>query len=263
MLGRFVEEARRRVAESRRVCPLDRLAHLARLVPPAVDLAERLGRPGVQLIAEIKRRSPSRGDLRPDLDPATLATAYADGGAAALSVLTEPAHFAGSLDDLLAARAGLRRAGMNLPILRKDFIVDSYQVVEARAYGADAVLLIVGALEPDALAQLYGEVQRWGMSALVEVHNQAELAQALAIEPRMVGLNSRNLRDMTVDLATVEQLRPLVPPGTLVVAESGIHGREEVRRLRALGVDAMLVGEALVRATCPQAVARALVEAGQ
>ena len=263
MLERILADARLRVAESRGARPLAELERLAALVPPAIDLAGHLRRPGVQLIAEIKRRSPSRGDLRADLDPAALATQYADGGAAALSVLTEPLHFGGSLADLRAARLALRLAGMPLPILRKDFVVDPYQVVEARAYGADAILLIVAALEGEELSLLYGEARRCGLAALVEVHDEAELERALAITPQIVGLNSRNLRDMAVDLRVVERLRPLVPPGTLVVAESGVRGAGDVRRLRDLGVDAILVGEALVRSGRPLELSRELVEAGQ
>jgi len=263
MLERILAATRCRVAASREARPLAALEHLAALAPPPIDLAGRLRRPGVQLIAEIKRRSPSRGELRPDLDPASLAAAYAGGGAAALSVLTEPAYFGGALPDLLAARAGLRLARCALPILRKDFIVDPYQVVEARAHGADAVLLIAAALAPDDLARLYAEAHSWGMSALVEVHDERELEPALAIGPQIVGINSRNLQDMSVNLQTVERLRPLVPAGMLVVAESGVRSPDDIRRLRALGVDAVLVGEALVRAASPLAAARELVEAGQ
>jgi indole-3-glycerol phosphate synthase len=263
MLGAIVAATRQRVAESCAARPAAGLDRLARLVPPAIDLAARLRRPGVQLIAEIKRRSPSRGDLRPDLVPATLATAYADGGAAAISVLTEPDHFGGALGDLMAARIGLRLAGFSLPLLRKDFIIDPYQVVEARAHGADAVLLIVAALAPAELAALYAEARRWGMSAVVEVHDEAQLERALAVAPQIVGINSRNLHDLSVDLRVIERLRSLVPAGTLVVAESGIRSPEEVPALRALGVDAMLVGEALVCAACPLEAARQLVEAGR
>jgi len=263
MLDRLVAAARRRVAASREAWPQPALEKLASLVPPPADLVERLRAPGVQLIAEIKRRSPSRGDLRPDLDAGSQAVAYADGGAAALSVLTEPDYFGGSLADLEAARAALRRARHNLPILRKDFLVDPYQVVEARAHGAAAVLLIVAALTDGELSALYAEACRWGLSALVEAHDSADLARALGLRPAIVGINSRNLRDLSVDPASVERLRPLVPPGILVVAESGIGGPTDVHRLKDLGVQGMLVGEALVRAPCPAALARDLVEAGR
>lgn len=263
MLERILADTRQRIVASREAAPPATLERQAAAATPALDLAAALRGPGVQLIAEIKRRSPSRGDLRPALDPAAQAGAYARGGAAALSVLTEPTYFAGALADLAAARAGLAAAGRALPILRKDFILDSYQVLEARAHGADAILLIVAALTAHELAGLYHEAERWGLGALVEVHDQAELESALALQPAIIGINSRNLRDMTIDLRVIERLRPQVPPGTLVVAESGIQGEDDVRRLRALGVDAMLVGEALVRAARPEEQARALVEAGR
>lgn len=263
MLGDILTATRRRVEEQRAVRPQHVLERLAASAPPALDLAAALRRPGVQLIAEIKRRSPSRGSLHPDLNPAALAVAYGQGGAAAVSVLTEPAFFGGSLDDLAAARAGLRCEGQSLPILRKDFILDPYQVAEARAHGADAVLLIVAALSGADLRRLYGQACALGLSVLVEVHNEAELDQALAMQPSIVGINSRNLHDMTVDLTVVERLRPLAPAGVLVVAESGIHSVEDVRRLRSMNVDAMLVGEALVRAANPAELTRQFVEAGQ
>ncbi len=263
MLERLVAHARFRAAAAREAQPQAALERLASLVPPPLDLAERLRGPGVQLIAEVKRRSPSRGDLRPGIDAGSQAVAYADGGAAALSVLTEPEHFGGSLADLEAARAALRRARYSLPILRKDFLVDAYQVVEARAHGADAVLLIVAALTDRELPALYVEARRWGLSALVEVHDSGDLARALALGPAIVGINSRNLRDLSVDPTIVERLRPLVPAGILVVAESGIGGPADARRLKDLGVQGMLVGEALMRTPTPAALARELVEAGR
>ena len=263
MLERILADTRRRLARSQALRPLSLLARQAEAAPPPLDLAAALAQPGVQLIAEVKRRSPSRGELCPGLHPAALAAAYARGGAAALSVLTEPQHFGGSLADLAAARAGLDGAGRRLPILRKDFFVDPYQVVEARAHGADAILLIVAALDPARLARLLAEARRWGLAALVEVHSEEELDQALTLGPRIVGLNSRNLADMTLDPAVVERLRPRIPPETLVVAESGIRGPADVRRVRQAGVDAVLVGEALVRAADAQALARDLVEAGR
>jgi indole-3-glycerol phosphate synthase len=263
MLEQILEDTRRRIAAARAACSQDRLEHIAAGQPQARDLAAALAGPGVQLIAEIKRRSPSRGALAPGLDPRALAGEYALGGAAALSVLTEPNHFAGSLADLAAAREGLRAAGRDLPLLRKDFMLDRYQVVEARVRGADAILLIVAALNPEGLRGLCAEARRWGLSVLVEVHNEAEVSRALDLGGALLGINARNLCDMTVDLATVARLRPLIPAGVRVVAESGIHGPDDVRRLRDLGVDAMLVGEHLVRAGAPRAAVRELVEAGQ
>ena len=263
MLERILADTRRRLEEA---CPaplIQELERLASSVPAPADLAAALSAPGVQLIAELKRRSPSRGDLAPGLDPAIQAVHYAHGGAAAISVLTEPVHFRGSLADLASARAGTLRAGFDLPILRKDFILDPLQIVEARAFGAAAVLLIAAALPAGDLARLYDEACRWGLSALCEVHDERDLEAALAVGPRLVGINSRNLRDMSVDPGVVERLRPQVPPGVLVVAESGVHGPADVRRLRDLGVDAVLVGEALVCAADPEGMARSLVEAGR
>ena len=250
------------MSERQQAQPLNVIERLAERTTQPHDLASILRRPGVQLIAEIKRRSPSRGDIQPDLAPGPLAVRYAEGGATALSVLTEPDFFGGSLCDLAEARSGLMAGGFTLPILRKDFIIDPYQVVEARAYLADAILLIVAALLPADLALLYAEARRWGLSVLVEVHNAAELEQAIAIEAEIIGINSRDLHDMSVNLAVVERLRPRIPSGVRVVAESGIRSAEDVRRLRDMDVDAILVGETLVRAADPVATARRLVEAG-
>ncbi len=263
MLDRILADTRRRVEALRHEPRLPGLEGLAQAAPPPPSLAERLRAPGVQLIAEVKRRSPSRGDLAPGLDPAALATGYACGGAAAISVLTEPFHFNGSLADLDAVRTALQRDWAALPLLRKDFLLDPIQVMEARAYGAAAVLLIAAALAPGDLARLYQEAEGWGLGALCEVHDERDLDAVLTLGARIVGINSRNLRDMTVDLGVVERLRPRAPAGVLVVAESGVRGPADVRRLRDLGVDAVLVGEALVCAPDPEKAARALVEAGR
>jgi indole-3-glycerol phosphate synthase len=266
MLERILESTRRRVAASMALQPPESLAGLASGSEPPLDFAAALRRPGIALIAEVKRRSPSRGDLRPDLDPAMLAEAYRRGGAAAISVLTEPEHFRGSLADLAAARAALPRNpswGEPVPVLRKDFTLHPYQVMESRVAGADAILLIVAALTDGDLATLSDEARRWGLACLVELHDEAELERALTIRPQIIGINSRNLRTMEVDLTVVERLRPAVPPDVLVVAESGVRGPEDVRRLREVGVDAILVGEALVRSASPETMARALVEAGR
>ncbi|MCL6429769.1 MAG: indole-3-glycerol phosphate synthase TrpC [Anaerolineae bacterium] len=266
MLELILESTRRRVLASMSMRPPAALAELAARTEPPVDFATALRRPGIALIAEVKRRSPSRGDLRPDLEPAALAEAYRRGGAAAISVLTEPQHFGGSLADLAAVRAALPRnlsRGEPVPVLRKDFTVHPYQIMEARVAGADAILLIVAALTDGDLAALSDEARRWGLACLVEVHDEAELARALRIDPQIIGINSRNLRTMEVDLTVVERLRPAVPPGILVVAESGVRGPEDVRRLRDVGVDAILVGEALVRSPSPEATTRVLVEAGR
>jgi indole-3-glycerol phosphate synthase len=206
------------------------------------------------LIAECKKASPSKGLLRPAYDPAWLARTYAAHGAAALSVLTDEPFFQGSVNDLSAARAA---AG--LPALRKDFIVDRYQIYEARAAGADAVLLIVAALcleQLRALQQLIGDL---AMVALVEVHNEAEVETALQINPKLLGVNNRNLHDFSVDLQTTARLRKCIPPDITLVAESGIHTAADVSCVRDMGVDAILVGEALVTAGDVGAKVRELV----
>jgi indole-3-glycerol phosphate synthase len=206
------------------------------------------------LIAECKKASPSKGLLRPEYDPAQLARTYAENGATALSVLTDEKFFQGSLNDLSAARAA---AG--LPALRKDFIVDSYQVYEARAAGADAVLLIVAALNPEQLQELHQLINEVSMTALVEVHDEAEVETALKIEPKLMGVNNRNLHDFSVDLRTTARLRKCIPANIALVAESGIHTAEDVARVRDMGVDAILVGEALVTASDVGAKVRELV----
>lgn len=217
-------------------------AEAARLPAPR-DFAAALRAPGVSLIAEIKRASPSKGAIRPDLDPVVLARCYAENGAAAISVLTDGKYFGGSLDDLRAVRQAV-----DLPVLRKEFVVDPYQVYEARAAGADALLLIAAVLDDDELAQLGALALELAMSALVEVHNEVELARALRIDPRIVGINNRDLKTFAVDLENTARLRPLIPVDVVLVAESGIRTRADVDRLGRIGVNAMLVGEALVRA---------------
>ncbi len=215
---------------------------------------EALTRPGLSLIAEFKRRSPSAGALAPEtIDIATQVSAYERGGAAALSVLTDEPHFGGSLTDLRDARAAC-----GMPIIRKDFIVDSYQLYEAAVNGADAVLLIVAALGDDDLRALYKEARSIDLDCLVEVHNAEELERALEAGAEVIGINNRNLDDMSVDVATTYELMPDVPAGKTVVAESGISGREELEELDRVGVDAVLIGGALMAAEDPEAKAREL-----
>ncbi len=215
----------------------------AATAPPPRDFAAALRAPGVRLIAEIKRASPSKGLIHPDLDAVALAREYEANGAAAISVLTDEHFFQGRLDDLRAVRRNV-----SIPVLRKDFVLDPYQVYQARAAGADAVLLIVAALDDGDLDALHRLIRRLEMSALVEVHDEAELERALKIGPRVIGVNNRNLHTFEVDLETTARLRPLVPADVVLVAESGVHTRADVARLAAIGADAMLVGEALVRA---------------
>jgi indole-3-glycerol phosphate synthase len=223
--------------------------------PPTRSLARVLRQPGrITCIAEFKRRSPSAGWIAEDADPATTARAYAAGGASAMSVLTDEPFFGGGLDDLAAARIA-----SDLVILRKDFIVDRYQVLEARAAGADAFLLIVAALEDEELASLLAAGRDVGLEALVEAHDPLEVARAVAAGAAIVGINNRDLRTFTVDRELAARLRPQVPADRIVVAESGIRDAADVARLRAANVDAILVGEALMRAPDPAAGLRALL----
>ena len=254
ILERIVAATTALTAQRRAELPLAGLARLAAAQPAPRDFLAALRQPGISVIAEIKRASPSKGLLRADLDPAALAAVYAAHGAAAISVLTEPNCFQGSLADLAAARAAV-----TLPLLRKDFIVDPYQVYEARAHGADAFLLIVAALSSPALADLIELGRELGLTALVEVHDEAEVALALAAGAPVVGVNNRNLADFSVDLATTPRLRPLIPPAIPVVGESGIHSAADLARLAAAGVDAVLIGEALVTSADPGARLRELL----
>jgi indole-3-glycerol phosphate synthase len=215
---------------------------------------EALVRPGLSLIAEFKRRSPSAGQIASAaVDLASQVAAYERGGAAALSVLTDERHFGGSLADLRAARAAC-----GMPIIRKDFIVDAYQLYEAAVNGADAVLLIVAALGDEELRSLYEEARAIDLDCLVEVHDARELERALEASAEVVGINNRNLDDMSVDIATTYELMPDIPAGKTVVAESGISGREELEELDRVGVDAVLIGTALMSVPDPEAKVREL-----
>ena len=216
-------------------------------------LREALTQPGIAVIAEFKRRSPSAGTVREGADVNAVVRAYERGGAVAVSVLTEGPSFGGSLEDLRRARRACR-----LPILRKDFIIDPYQLHEARAAGADAVLLIVAALRDAEIASLQLAARELRLDVLVEVHDQAELGRALEVGAEVIGINNRDLRDFTVDVQRTSQLIGEVPAGTTVVAESGITTAEQVRALEQRGVDAVLVGESLMRAPDPEAALLAL-----
>jgi indole-3-glycerol phosphate synthase len=245
ILETIIESTRAEVEQRKRAGTVDNdLAAAA----PAGRLKDALARPGIAVIAEIKRRSPSAGQLRAEIDVPAIAASYQRGGAAALSVLTEGPHFGGCLEDLRAARAACE-----LPILRKDFIVDEYQLQEAVATGADAVLLIVAALSPQHLADLHGAAAGAGLDVLVEVHDRHELQVALAGGAQIVGVNNRDLRDFTVDVERTFTLMEQMPPDVIVVSESGIGKPEQLRRLRDAGVSAVLVGESLMRAEDPAA----------
>ncbi|MGH9046653.1 MAG: indole-3-glycerol phosphate synthase TrpC [Acidimicrobiales bacterium] len=223
---------------------LDELVEQAMSVPPPTTFVGALtDAEGLSVIAEVKRRSPSRGDLAPDLDAAKVTAEYAAGGAACLSVLTDRVHFGGSAEDLAAAK---RAAG--LPVLRKDFTVAPADVCDARLMGADALLLIVAALSDGELRELASLAGRLGLDALVEVHDEAELDRALAVGARLVGVNQRDLETFEVDPVRAEKLAPSIPAGVVAVAESGIRGADGARRLAAAGYQAVLVGESLVTA---------------
>lgn len=243
------EDLRRRQAETSQA---DLRARLLDVAPPR-DPMPAFRTVGSSVIAEVKRRSPSKGDLAEIPDPAALAATYARGGAAAISVLTEERRFGGSLDDLRVVRAAV-----DVPVLRKDFVVEPYQLLETRAAGADLVLLIVAALSDDALRDLHDRARELGLTPLVEVHDEPEVERALAVDPAVVGVNARNLKTLEVDAATFGKVAPLLPTGVVRVAESGIAGPDDVRRVVAEGADAVLVGEALVKDGDPEAAVRAM-----
>jgi len=243
VLDRIVDDTRDEVARRRERVPLAELERALDQRPQARPFQEALTRPGVSLIAEHKRRSPSAGVIRDGATVTEIVKAYERGCAAALSILTEPFHFGGSLDDLREALAATE-----LPILRKDFIVDHYQLYESAAIGADAILLIVAALEPDDLYELLREARDLDLDALVEVHNERELQIALDVEADVLGLNNRDLTDFSVDIERTFELLSDVPAGKTVVAESGYSTRDQLDELERVGVDAVLIGETLMRA---------------
>jgi indole-3-glycerol phosphate synthase len=255
VLERILAETREEIERRKRDVPLATLerASAGRDAAGMRPFRDALMAPGVSVIAEFKRRSPSAGTLREDPDLAEVIAAYRRGGAAALSILTEGPNFGGALEDLRTARAACE-----LPLLRKDFILDGYQLHEARAAGADAVLLIVAALERAELSSLYGTARAIGLDVLVEVHDRDELHAALALDADIVGINNRDLRDFTVDLQRTERLMEDVPAGVAVVSESGIATAEQLQRLRERGVQAVLVGESLMRSADPAAALRDL-----
>jgi indole-3-glycerol phosphate synthase len=242
-LDGIVAYHRHRAAEEATLPGTAALESLARLAPPPRPFAAALRAPAISVIAEVKRRSPSKGDLRPDLDATELARCYEEGGAACLSVLTDAPHFGGSAEDLQLARAAT-----SLPVLRKDFTVCEADVWAARAMGADAVLLIVAALQHGELERFLGQASELGMASLVEVHDEAELDAALGAGAELVGVNQRDLRSFDVDTQRAVRLAGRIPEGVVSVAESGISSREDVSRLEAAGFDAVLVGESLVMA---------------
>ena len=262
ILDEIMAYKRRELEARRSLVPPDALRSMISSRPAPLDFAAALASPGVSLIAEVKRASPSKGVLCPDFEPARLATTYAVNGAAAISVLTDTHFFQGRLEYLTDIESLLSSLELQIPILRKDFIFAPYQVYETRAYGADALLLITAILSDDRLAELLTLTHELGMTALVEVHDEEEVERVLPLRPRVVGINNRNLRDFSVDLATFGRLRPLLPDGVIAVAESGVHTAADVRRLAQMGADAILVGEALVKADDVAARVRELAQEG-
>lgn len=256
MLADLTAGAVQDAQERSRSVPLRQLERRAESAPTPRDVVSALSGGGVRIIAEVKRASPSRGDLAPIGDPAELAMRYAAGGAAAVSVLTEGRRFKGSLADLEAVRAAV-----TLPVLRKDFVATAYQVLEARAAGADMVLLIVAALTQKVLQELYGLVVQLGMSPLVEVHSAEEMARAADLGARLIGVNARDLTTFDLDRDLFGRLAPLFPADAIRIAESAVTGPADVARYRAHGADAVLVGEALVTSD-PVATLRSLLAAG-
>ena len=257
-LDQILQATRERVEQRKRERPLAELERVAAGREEGRPFREALSHPGTSVIAEHKRRSPSAGEIRAGASVTEIAKAYERGGAAALSVLTEEAHFGGSLDDLRDAREAV-----GLPILRKDFTLDPYQLYEAKAVGADAVLLVVGALRDADLGRLFGEARALDLDALVEVHDEEELERALELDADVIGINNRNLADFSVDVRRTFDLLTDVPAGKTVVSESGIASREQIEELEGVGVDAVLVGETLMRAPDPEQATRELTRAGE
>jgi indole-3-glycerol phosphate synthase len=259
VLDGIISGVREDLAASRAAVPLPELEARAAAAAPALDpLPSFRAAPGVAVIAEVKRRSPSKGSLAEIPEPGVLAAAYELGGACAVSVLTERRRFGGSLADLDAVRAAVR-----IPVLRKDFMVDPYQVIEARAHGADLILLMVSALDDALLRDLHDQATGLGMTPLVEVHDAAELERALAVQPSLVGINARNLKTLEVDPQVVVDLLPAVPGDVVSVAESGVTGPADVASYVRAGARAVLVGEALVTGGAPSEAVRGFIEAAQ
>jgi indole-3-glycerol phosphate synthase len=258
VLDEIIDGVREDLAIRTTLVPLDELKSRAQRALPALDAFAALGGgDGVKVIAEVKRSSPSKGALAMIADPAGLAADYAAGGASVISVLTERRRFGGSLEDLAAVRAAV-----DIPILRKDFMVSSYQLWEARAYGADLILLIVAALDQPTLVGLRERAESLGMTALVEVHDEAETDRAVEAGARVIGINARNLKTLEVDRGTFARLAPRVPQGIVKVAESGVRGPHDVIEYAQAGASAVLVGESLVIGDRPRQAVADLIAAG-
>jgi len=258
VLDDIVAGVREDLASRRAVLSEADLTAAAQVLPPPRDPMPAFRSPGLSVIAEVKRRSPSKGALADIPDPAALAAAYDAGGADAISVLTEQRRFGGSLDDLRTVRGAV-----STPLLRKDFMVTGYQLLEARAAGADLVLLIVAALEDALLEDLHAQARELGLTVLTEVHDEAEVESALAVGAELIGVNARNLKTLDVDPDTFGRLAELLPDDVVTVAESGIGGPDDAARYAAQGADVVLVGEALVKDGNPRAAVAAMKAAGR
>ena len=243
MLDKIIAQKREEVEQRKKVATMTYLQERIARQKPALDLALALKGDHIRLIAEVKQASPSRGMLSPNFNPIELARTYAEGGAAAISVLTEANYFMGSIEHLAAIKEVV-----GLPLLRKDFIFDLYQIYESRAYGADALLLIVAILSREQLKELVSLSHSLGLRCLIEVHNEGEVESAVLSEAEIIGVNNRDLNTFTVDITTTRRLRPLISQERIVVSESGIKSKRDIEKLRKWGVDAVLVGEALVTA---------------
>jgi indole-3-glycerol phosphate synthase len=246
ILDEIVADVAIELAAKKRRIPLTEMVKSAEAQSPPLDFAFALRGNSVRLIAEVKRASPSMGVICPNFNPLEIAGVYAANGAAAISILTEPKYFQGSLDYLLDIKKAL--AAKPIPLLRKDFITDHYQVFEARANGADSILLIVAILKPEKLSELLQLSHQLGMMSLVEVHNASELDIAVKSNAKIIGINNRDLNTFKVDLQTTARLRPLIPPDRIVVSESGIKSRQDMKKLKEWGINAALIGEALMTA---------------
>ncbi len=258
VLDRILAQTSRDLADRKVATSTAELERMAADRPAPHSLAAAIGGPGVSVIAEVKRGSPSRGIFPVAVDVAEVTASYVAGGAAAISVLTEGPSFHGTLADLESVAAVVRDATPPRPVLRKDFMVDEYQLLESRAYGADVILLIVAALDDPTLARLHSAALDLGLKVLVEVHDAGEMVRAAAIGASIIGINNRDLRDFRVDLTTTERLAPLAPAGCLLVGESGIFTAADVKRLGMVGVNAVLVGESLILSDDRAAGIRAL-----
>lgn len=254
MLDKIIAQKKEEVEQRKKVAPMPYLQERIAHEKPALDLAPALKGDHIRLIAEVKQASPSRGMLIPKLNSVELAQTYAEGGAAAISVLTEADYFMGSIEHLMAIREVV-----GLPLLRKDFIFDPYQVHESRAYGADALLLIAAILSQGQLEELISLSHSLGLRCLIEVHNEVEMERAVFSKAEIIGINNRDLNTFAVDITTTRRLRRLVPKSKISVSESGIKSRSDMEKLGKWGVDAVLVGEALVTAGDVQAKMKELI----